>query len=179
MSSLKAFAAKLSKTLVLYGGWGLFAIAFIDSAGLSMPGVKDFLLIYLCAKRPDLAWLYASGAALATALGTLVIYGVGRTGARVFGKKPSRENLNRASRWLRRNDFVTVLVASLLPPPLPWREAEFSPGPGAIPHFWQPSCQGTASLDSHPPRKRKSHGPCASVRSVPCDNWRGYCCCRP
>ncbi len=128
MSFLKSLTAKLSKTLVLYGGWGLFAIAFIDSAGLSMPGVKDFLLIYLCAKRPDLAWLYAVGAALATALGTLVIYGVGRTGARLFGKKPSRENVNRASRWLRRNDFVTVLVASLLPPPLPFKPFLFAAG---------------------------------------------------
>lgn len=121
MSHLKAFAAKLGKTLALYGGWGLFAIAFIDSAGVSLPGAKDFLLIYLCAKRPGLAWLYAIATAVATALGTLVIYGLGRSGARLWGKKPSKENVGRASRWLHRNDFVTVLVASLLPPPLPFK----------------------------------------------------------
>jgi membrane protein YqaA with SNARE-associated domain len=125
---LKSFTAKLSKTLALYGGWGLLGIAFLDSAGISMPGVKDLLLIYLCAQRPGLAWLYAAAVVTGTVLGTLVIYGIGRSGARLAGKK--RENVSRASRWLERNDFVTILVASLLPPPLPFKP--FSLAAGAL-----------------------------------------------
>jgi membrane protein YqaA with SNARE-associated domain len=121
LSFLKSLTAKLSKTLALYGGWGLFGIAFFDSAGLSMPGVKDFLLIYLSARAPHLAWLYAIAVAVATALGTLVMYGLGRSGAKLFGRKPSRENVSRARRWLERNDFLTIVVASLLPPPLPYK----------------------------------------------------------
>jgi membrane protein YqaA with SNARE-associated domain len=128
LSFLKSLSAKLAKTLALYGGWGLFGIALLDSAGLSMPGVKDLLLIYLCAVQPGRAWLYAVGVALGTALGSLLIYALGRSGARLVGKKPSRENVGRASRWLKRNDFVTVIVASLLPPPLPFKPFSFAAG---------------------------------------------------
>ncbi len=128
MSFLKSLAAKLSKTLALYGGWGLLGIALLDSAGLSMPGVKDLLLIYLSAQQPGLAWLYAVAAVTGTVLGSLFIYGIGRSGARLVGRNPSRENVNRARRWLEQNDFVTVVVASLLPPPLPFKPFVFAAG---------------------------------------------------
>jgi membrane protein YqaA with SNARE-associated domain len=128
LTYLKSLAAKLSKTLALYGGWGLLGIALLDSAGLSMPGVKDLLLIYLSAQQPGYAWLYAAAAVTGTALGSLFIYGIGRSGARLVGKKPSRENVNRARRWLEQNDFVTVVVASLLPPPLPFKPFLFAAG---------------------------------------------------
>ena len=128
MSFLKSFASKLSATLALYGGWGLLAIALLDSAGLSMPGVKDLLLIYLSAQKPALAWLYALAAAGGTVLGSLFIYFIGRSGARLFGKKPSRENVGRARRWLKQNDFATIVVVSLLPPPLPFKPFLFAAG---------------------------------------------------
>lgn len=121
MSFLKSLSAKLSKSLAAYGGWGLFGVAFFDSAGISMPAAKDLLLIYLCAEHPARAWLYALVVALGTAVGSLLVYGFGRTGARLFGRKPTRENVTRAKRWLAQNDFVTVVVASLLPPPLPFK----------------------------------------------------------
>ncbi len=114
--------------MAVYGGWGLLGISFLDSAGLSMPGGKDLLLIYLCAKHPGLAWIYASATVLGTALGTLVIYGIGRSGARLAGKK--KENVGRARRWLEKNDFATIVVASLLPPPLPFKP--FSLAAGAL-----------------------------------------------
>jgi membrane protein YqaA with SNARE-associated domain len=128
VSFLKSFSKKLAKILAAYGGWGLFGMAFLDSAGISMPAVKDLLLIYLCAKHPWRAWLYALAVALGTAVGSLVIYGFGRTGARLFGRKPSRENVSRAKRWLGQNDFVTVVVASLIPPPLPFKPFLFAAG---------------------------------------------------
>lgn len=93
-----------------------------------MPGVKDLLLIYLSAQHPGLAWLYALAVVAGTVLGSLFIYGIGRSGARLTGKKPSRENLSRAKRWLEQNDFVTVVVASLLPPPLPFKPFLFAAG---------------------------------------------------
>lgn len=125
---MKSLSAKLSKALALYGGWGLLAIALLDSSGVSMPGVKDLLLIYLCAQNPGRAWLYALAVVAGTVAGSLFIYGIGRSGARLAGKKPSRENLNRAKRWLEQNDFVTIVVASFLPPPLPFKPFLFAAG---------------------------------------------------
>ncbi|MGE5327672.1 MAG: YqaA family protein [Deltaproteobacteria bacterium] len=125
---MKSFAEKLSKSLALYGGWGLLGISFLDSVGISMPGVKDLLLIYLSAQRPGLAWVYAIAVTIGTVTGTLVIYGIGRSGARLVSK--NQESVGRASRWLKRNEFVTMLVASLLPPPLPFKP--FSLAAGAL-----------------------------------------------
>ncbi len=119
MKFLHALANKLEHSLLLYGGWGLVGIAIIDSAGLSMPGVKDFLLIYLSSRDPGRAWIYASGCVLGTVMGSFFIYFLGRTGARFFKRKPSDQEMGRAKKWLAKNDFLTVLVASLLPPPLP------------------------------------------------------------
>ncbi len=96
-------------------------IATLDSAGLSMPGVKDFLLIYLSSQDPGRAWLYAAGCTLGTVAGSFFIYFIGQTGARLLKKKPSDREMSRAKKWLVKNDFLTVLVASLLPPPLPFK----------------------------------------------------------
>ena len=121
MKFLHTLAEKIEHTLLLYGGWGLVGIATLDSAGLSMPGVKDFLLIYLSSKDPGRAWLYAVGCTLGTVAGSFFIYFVGQTGARLLKRKPSDREMSRAKKWLVKNDFLTVLVASLLPPPLPFK----------------------------------------------------------
>lgn len=121
MRFLKTLAEKLEHTLALYGGWGLFGIAALDSAGLSMPGVKDFLLIYLSSRHPERAWIYVLGCTVGTVLGSFFIYEVGRTGVRLLKRKPSDQEMSRAKKWLLKNDFLTVVVASLLPPPLPFK----------------------------------------------------------
>lgn len=121
MKFLHKLASHLEHTLILYGGWGLLGIATLDAAGLSMPGVKDFLLIYLSSKDPGRAWMYATGCIIGTILGSFFIYYIGRTGARIFKRKPSAREMGRAKRWLAKNDFMTVLLASLLPPPLPFK----------------------------------------------------------
>jgi membrane protein YqaA with SNARE-associated domain len=127
---LEHLADKLEHTLLLYGGWGLVGISTLDSAGLSMPGVKDVLLIYLSSRHPGRAWVYVLGCILGTVAGSFVIYIIGRTGARLFKRKPSAQDMSRAKSWLERNDFLTVIIASLLPPPLPLKP--FLLGSGAL-----------------------------------------------
>jgi len=127
---LENLASKLEHSLLLYGGWGLVGIAMLDSAGLSMPGVKDLLLIYLSSQDPGRAWIYVLGCVLGTVIGSFVIYAIGRTGARLLKRKPSDKEMGRAKRWLVKNDFLTVIIASLLPPPLPFKP--FLLGSGAL-----------------------------------------------
>ncbi len=121
MKFLKALPGRLTRILAIYGGWGLLGIAFLDSAGLSLPGVKDVLLIYLSGTHPARAWLYALGADVGTAGGSVIVYLIGRSGIRMVRGKSSDKEMGRAMKWISRNDFVTVLVASLLPPPLPFK----------------------------------------------------------
>ncbi|MCL5670657.1 MAG: VTT domain-containing protein [Acidobacteria bacterium] len=130
MKSLQNLAGNLEHTLLLYGGWGLVGIAMLDSAGLSMPGVKDLLLIYLSSQDPGRAWIYVLGCVLGTVIGSFIIYAIGRTGARLLKRKPSDREMGRAKKWLVKNDFLTVVVASLLPPPLPFKP--FLLGSGAL-----------------------------------------------
>jgi len=118
---LAHLVSKLEHSLLLYGGWGLVGIATLDSAGLSMPGVKDLLLIYLSSQDPGRAWIYVLGCILGTVIGSFVIYAIGRTGARLLKRKPSDQEMGRAKKWLVKNDFLTVVIASLLPPPLPFK----------------------------------------------------------
>ncbi len=130
MNFLANLASKLEHTLLLYGGWGLVGISMLDSSGISMPGVKDVLLIYLSSQHPGRAWIYVLGCVFGTVAGSFVIYMIGRTGARLLKRKPSDQEMSRAKRWLVKNDFLTVVIASLLPPPLPFKP--FLLGSGAL-----------------------------------------------
>jgi membrane protein DedA with SNARE-associated domain len=50
-----------------------------------------------------------------------VIYGLARGGARFLRRWQSSAATTRAHAWLERNEFVSILVMSLLPPPAPFK----------------------------------------------------------
>ena len=122
MHFLKSIAIQLGSLLARYGGWGLLGINFFDSSFLSFPVINDLLLIHLAAQRPHRALVYALQAAFGSVLGACTLYVVSRGGRQLLGRKhPSQRDLSRTQVWLERNDFVTVLVFSLLPPPAPFK----------------------------------------------------------
>ena len=51
-SMLKSLSVKLGHVLVLYGGWGLFAMSFLDSSLIPFPVVNDLALIVMASQRP-------------------------------------------------------------------------------------------------------------------------------
>jgi membrane protein YqaA with SNARE-associated domain len=118
---LKSLSAKLGHVLVLYGAWGLFAMSFLDSSVLSFPVVNDLMLIVMSSKRP--AWwpIYALATTLGSVGGGYLLYGLARGGGRFIFRKTTAQTIAHAQRWLERNDFLAVLVASLLPPPAPYK----------------------------------------------------------
>ncbi len=118
---LKSLPAKLGHLLVLYGGWGLFAISFLDSSILSFPLVNDLLLIDLSSRHPDRMLVYVLQCTAGSVLGAYVIYGIARGGGEFLWRRSSSGKMSRARRWVERNDFVAILVASLLPPPTPFK----------------------------------------------------------
>jgi membrane protein YqaA with SNARE-associated domain len=116
---LKSLSAKLGQALVLFGAWGLFGISFLDSSFIPFPVVNDLALIVMASKRP--AWwpLFGLQTTLGSICGAYLLYGLARGGRRIFRRKPTVQARTRAQHWLQRNDFVAILVASLLPPPAP------------------------------------------------------------
>ena len=119
MLVLKSLAQELGLWLALYGGWGLFSITFLDSSILSFPGITDLLLIHLASRQPDRALIYVAQAVLASILGAYLLYAITSRAGRFVLHKLSPQKIERARHWLERNDFISILVASLLPPPAP------------------------------------------------------------
>jgi membrane protein YqaA with SNARE-associated domain len=118
---LKSLSAKLGHILVLYGGWGLFTMSFLDSSLIPFPVVNDLALIVMASKRPGWWPLYALATTLGSVSGAYLLYGIARGGGKFFFRKTTPSAMAHAQRWLERNDFVAVLVASILPPPAPYK----------------------------------------------------------
>ncbi len=121
MSVLKSLSARLGSFLALYGSWGLLAISFLDSSFLSFPLVNDLLLIHLSSQHPAMALIYALQCTLGSVLGASVMYAAARSGAKFLRRRTPTARMARIERWVERNDFVAILVISLLPPPAPFK----------------------------------------------------------
>ncbi len=111
----------VSQYLVAYGAFGLFTIALLDSAMIPMPGGPDAVLMLLSAARPSWMLLYATMATLGSVIGCLVLYKISaRAGRRALARfSPSKQA--RVKDLIDRYDVLAVLVASLLPPPFPFK----------------------------------------------------------
>lgn len=121
MAFLKSLIVKLGQVLALYGGWGLLGISFLDSSFVPLPSANDLLLMHLSSQHPKRALLYALASTVGSVLGAYVIYGLARGGARFLWRWQSSAAMTRAHAWLERNEFVSILVMSLLPPPAPFK----------------------------------------------------------
>ncbi len=121
MSFLKALSIKLGQFLALYGGWGLMGISFLDSSFVPLPGLNDLLLIHLSSQHPERAVWYALASTTGSVAGAYLIYGLARGGARFLWPRRSSASLAHAHEWLERNEFASILVASMLPPPAPFK----------------------------------------------------------
>ena len=118
---LKSLSAKLGQVLILYGGWGLFAMSFLDSSLIPFPIVNDLALIVIASRRPPLWPLYALASTLGSVAGAYLLYGIARGGSKFFFRKTTPHALAHAQHWLERHDSVAILVAALLPPPAPYK----------------------------------------------------------
>lgn len=107
--------------LIAYGPFGLFAIALLDSMLVPLPGGVDAGLIILTAAHP--AWLpfYVASATLGSVLGCIVLYYISRrAGGRALARFPQSKQA-RVKELIDRYDVLSVLVASILPPPFPFK----------------------------------------------------------
>lgn len=129
MPFLRSLTARLGSVLVLYGGWGLFSISFLDSSLLSFPLLNDLVLVHLASQSSTRrALIYALESTAGSVLGYATVYAIARGGGNLLWRRRSPEATGRARQWLERNDFVTILVTSLLPPPLPFKPVVISAG---------------------------------------------------
>ena len=112
---------RLSEYLITFGAFGLFAVALLDSTFVPLPSSADALMILLSTANPRWMLLYAFMATAGSALGCLILYLISRrAGARAL-RRFSEAKQARVKNWIERYDALAVLVATLLPPPFPFK----------------------------------------------------------
>lgn len=79
--------------------------------------------------NPHKAWLYCVAAAVGSALGSLIPYGLGRAGGELFLlKRIDEAKLKRIRDRFERQEFLALMVPAMLPPPTPFKLFVFSAG---------------------------------------------------
>ena len=109
----------LRDSLLALGIPGLFLIAFLDSAGIPLPGGVDVVVLLLAWQQPSLFVWIALAASTGSTLGCLVLYRIGRTGGDRAVRRLDPGKREWVTRKVRENDVVAMLVAVLAPPPFP------------------------------------------------------------
>lgn len=102
-------------------------LATIDSVAIPMP--LDALVASYVYSIPRKAWIYCIAAAVGSALGSLVPYGLGRAGGELFLlKRLDQHRLQRIRDRFERQEFIALMVPAILPPPTPFKLFVFSAG---------------------------------------------------
>jgi membrane protein YqaA with SNARE-associated domain len=132
---LKAFLARMmaKMNLVLlpflakFGIWGIGALALLDSSSIPVP--MDAFIAYSVWHDKSRFVLYCIAAAAGSAIGGLLPYGLGRAGGELFLlKRINRERFERMRTRFERQEFLAMMIPSMLPPPTPWKLFVFAAG---------------------------------------------------
>ena len=121
LHSVTKTLTRVSEYLVTYGAFGLFTVALLDSTFVPLPSSADALMLVLSTANPRWMLLYALMATAGSALGCWILYLISRrAGARAL-KRFSERKQKRVKELIERYDMIAVLVATLLPPPFPFK----------------------------------------------------------
>ncbi|HEX6189485.1 MAG TPA: VTT domain-containing protein [Pyrinomonadaceae bacterium] len=112
---------QISQYLISFGPFGLFAIAFLDSVMVPMPGGVDAVLLLLAAARPSWLLIYVAAATIGSTIGCVALYRLSQRAGKKALSKFSASKQKRVKDLIDRYDVMSVLVASLLPPPFPFK----------------------------------------------------------
>ena len=117
---LAKYTAWVLHALAPLGIWGVFAIAFADSALLGMP-VDAIVAFYVYQDHRRLLF-YVVMASLGSALGSIPLYIIGYLGGeKVLRKRIPEERFLEIHRSFERHEFWALMFPGMLPPPFPFK----------------------------------------------------------
>lgn len=115
------------------GAPGLFLISFLDSSFLTFPVINDLLLIELAIQHPLRMPLYATMAMSGSVLGCVLLYFAARKGGEAFFEKKAGGRAQAIRHWVEKNGFGGMLLAAMLPPPVPFKPFVLAGGVFEVP----------------------------------------------
>ena len=113
--------------LIKMGFWGAGAVAVLDS--FTIPVSMDAILAVWIWEDKSHFWMYCVMAAAGSAIGGLLPYVLGRAGGELFVlKRVNRERYERMRLRFEKQEFLAMMIPSMLPPPTPWKAFVFAAG---------------------------------------------------
>jgi len=113
--------------LAKFGIWGVGLVALLDSSTIPVP-MDAILAVYVWNDKSHF-WLYCLLASVGSAIGGLLPYGLGRAGGELFLlKRINRERFEKMRARFERQEFLAMMIPSMLPPPTPWKAFVFAAG---------------------------------------------------
>ncbi len=129
MKTLHQWTIALWAVLKPLGAWGIFAIAGMDGAGVPLPGAVDAVLATYVLSNPLKGWAYVLAASVGSALGCLVLYGIGYAGGEMLiQKRMAPWKYDKIRRDFENHRFLTLALPAILPPPFPFKIFVLSAG---------------------------------------------------
>jgi len=117
---LARYKAWIWGLLSVLGVWGVFVIAFADSALLGMP-VDAIVATYVYNDRKHLLF-YVLMASLGSTVGSIPLYIIGYLGGEnVLRKRISEERFLKIHRSFEQHEFWALMFPAMLPPPMPFK----------------------------------------------------------
>lgn len=113
--------------LLKLGAWGAFLVAVMDSSSIPVP-IDAVLAVYIWGHKSTF-WIYVALAAAGSAVGGLLPYWIGRAGGELFLlNRVNREHFDALRTRFEKQEFLAVMIPSMLPPPTPWKIFVFAAG---------------------------------------------------
>ena len=117
---LARYTAFLWHILQPLGIWGVFAVAALDGAAFGLP--MDVVVGGYVAQNHARWLLYVLMAATGSALGSLVVYGIGYAGGEeLLRKRLSAARFEKMHNAFDKHPFWSLMFPAMLPPPTPFK----------------------------------------------------------
>ncbi len=121
------YSGLLLKALAPLGFWGIGALSMLDSSSIPVP--MDAFIAFYAWHDARRFYLYVLMAALGSAIGGLVPYFIGRAGGEIFLlKRINRTKYESLRDKFERQEFLALMIPSMMPPPTPWKLFVFGAG---------------------------------------------------